>query len=312
MSEKSLSVILPAHNEELTVARVIRDFHDALPGAALWVVDNASTDKTKEIALSEILRLGCKGGVLSEQRKGKGNALRAAFHSIESDFYVVADADMTYPAAMAKKLLPYVLENHADLVVGDRISGGDYGLAKARKFHGFGNRLVVSLVNMLFRSELRDIMSGLRVMNRKFVQTYPIMVEGFQIETDMALHALDKRFRILEVPIRYLDRPEGSLSKLNTVRDGLKVLNIIFQIFRAYKPMIFFGSLAGTLSILSLGAGLPVITEWLQTGEVLRIPSAVLAIGFGISALVLFAIALILESFVHQSKREFELRLLAL
>lgn len=232
----TVAVVLPAYNEELTIEATIRAFHDALPEAAVWVINNRSSDATESIARATLSALGCLGGVLNEARKGKGNAVRRAFLEIDADIYVLADADLTYPAERARDLMAPVIEGHADMVVGDRHSAGHYAAENKRALHGFGNRLVRNLVNRLFNADLADIMSGYRVFSRRFVKNYPILVEGFEIETDLTLHALDKRFRIVEMPVEYRDRPEGSLSKLNTVSDGARVLFVIMQILRHYRP----------------------------------------------------------------------------
>ena len=194
----SLAIILPAYNEELTIAETIEDFNKVLPNANVWVINNRSDDATEKIATDVISRLKCGGGVINEKRPGKGNAVRRAFMDIDADIYILADADMTYPASQAPSLMAPVISGEADMAVGDRHSAGHYAAENKRALHGFGNRLVRGLVNRLFQSNLVDIMSGYRVFNRRFVKSYPILVEGFEIETDMTLHALDKRFRIIE------------------------------------------------------------------------------------------------------------------
>jgi len=225
---------------------------------------------------------------------------------IDSDIYILADADLTYPANEALNLLDPIFKNEADMVVGDRRSAGHYANENKRPFHGSGNFLVCSLVNLLFNSNLSDIMSGYRVFNRRFVKGYPILVEGFEIETDMTLHALDKRYRLIELPVSYKDRPSGSFSKLNTFRDGMRVLATIFNIMRYYRPLIFFGT-AGIFSILlSVIAGLPVASDWIQHQYIYHVPLAILATGLSIVGFVLFAIGLILDSMVHLDKRMYE------
>ncbi len=309
MSE--IAVILPAYNEEQTIVATIRAFHQALPQASIWVVNNRSADATESLATQAIADLGCGGGVINERRPGKGNAVRRAFLDVEADIYVLADADLTYPASQAQELLVPVSCGEADMVVGDRHSAGHYASNNKRPFHGFGNRLIRDVVNRLFGAELRDIMSGYRVFNRRFVKSYPILVEGFEIETDMTLHALDKRFRIVEIPVAYQDRPSGSVSKLNTLRDGTRVVRTIGNIFRHYRPLAFFGGLALMFGVLGMLAGLPVIDEWLVDSYIRRVPLAILAAGLEIVAFVLAAIGFILDSIVHQDKRNFERELLA-
>jgi glycosyltransferase involved in cell wall biosynthesis len=303
-------VILPAYNEEQTVAATIEDFHQALPDGAIWVINNRSNDATAEIAQNTLSRLCCKGGVINENRPGKGNAVRRAFLNIDAEIYILADADMTYPAAQIHKLMAPVINGEADMVVGDRHSAGHYAAENKRALHGFGNRLVRNLVNKLFHAKLADIMSGYRVFSRCFVKNYPILVEGFEIETDMTLHALDKRFRIVEIPVEYQDRPGGSFSKLNTLRDGAKVISTIGNILRYYRPLVFFGGVAILIAILGVVAGYPVVEEWLRERYIHHIPLAILATGLEIVAIVLAAIGLILDSITHQDKRNFERELL--
>ncbi len=248
--QRNIVVILPAYNEEQTIVASIEDFNIALPEAAIWVINNRSSDQTDRLARDTLKRLSCKGGVLREMRPGKGNAVRRAFLDIEADVYVLVDADLTYPATQVRELMKPILADEADMVVGDRHSAGHYAVENKRALHGFGNRLVRNLVNKLFRAKLADIMSGYRVFNRLFVKSYPILVEGFEIETDMTLHALDKRFRILEIPVDYRDRPPGSLSKLQTLRDGTRVLTTLGNILRYYRPLLFFGAAAIFFSLL--------------------------------------------------------------
>lgn len=301
-----IAVILPAYNEEITIEATIKDFNQYLPEASIWVINNCSSDKTEEIALKTLASINCKGRVINESRPGKGNAVRRAFMAIEADVYVMADADLTYPAAQVKTLIEPILQEQADMVVGDRHSQGHYKAENKRALHGFGNRLVRNLVNRLFRADLADIMSGYRAFSRNFVKNYPILVEGFEIETDMTLYALDKRFRIIEIPINYKDRPAGSESKLNTISDGIKVLSTIGNILRYYRPLLFFGCLSCIFATLGVIAGVPVFDDWVRTRYIEHVPLAILATGLEIVAIVLLAIALILDSIAHQNKQEFE------
>lgn len=307
---QKIAVVLPAYNEEQTIAATIQDFQQFLPEAEIWVINNRSNDNTESIARNTLARLATRGGVINEHRPGKGNAVRRAFLDIDADIYVLADADMTYPAARVRDLMAPVLAGEADMVVGDRHSAGHYASENKRALHGFGNRLVRDLVNKLFRANLADIMSGYRVLSRRFVKSYPILVEGFEIETDMTLHALDKRFRIVEIPIEYRDRPAGSSSKLNTFRDGARVLKTIVNIFRYYRPLIFFGGAAILFASLGLMAGVPVIDDWVRDRYIHHVPLAILASGLEIVAIVFAAIGLILDSIAHQDKRNFERDLL--
>ena len=310
-SKVDIAVILPAYNEELTIQGTILAFHEVLPEAAIWVVNNRSTDATKMIALDTLAKIRCSGGVLNESRKGKGNAVRRAFLEIDADVYILTDADLTYPADRVRDLMAPVIEGRADMGVGDRHSAGHYAAENKRALHGFGNRLVRDLVNRLFNADLEDIMSGYRVFNRRFVKGYPILVEGFEIETDMTLHALDKRFRIIEIPVEYQDRPEGSISKLNTFSDGTKVIYTIVRILRYYRPLAFFGGAAIIIGLAGLLAALPVFDDWAREQYIHHIPLAILATGLEIVAVLMIAIGLILDSITHQDKCAFERELLS-
>jgi glycosyltransferase involved in cell wall biosynthesis len=309
-TEMKIALILPAYNEELTIEATVRAFHVALPEAAIWVINNRSSDETENIAQTTLSSLGCLGGVLNESRKGKGNAVRRAFLEIDADLYVLADADLTYPADRVRDLLAPVVEGRADMVVGDRHSAGHYAAENKRALHGVGNRLVRSLVNSLFNAELADIMSGYRVFSRRFVKNYPILVEGFEIETDMTLHALDKRYRIIEIPIEYKDRPKGSVSKLNTFSDGARVLFVIMQILRYYKPFVFFGWLSMLFFLAGLMAAVPVIQDWIQYQYIRHVPLAILATGLEIVAASMFGVGLILDSIVYQKRLDNERQIL--
>lgn len=305
-----IAVILPAYNEAITIVGTIEAFYRQLPKAHIIVIDNNSSDNTGKLARDTLQRLNARGEVIDECRQGKGIALRRAFTDIDADIYVMADADMTYPAEMVHVLIQPILDNTADMVVGDRHSAGDYKRQNRRHFHQFGNALVNALVNKLFRADLKDIMSGYRALNRKFVKNYPILVEGFQIETDMTLHALDKRFRIFEIPIEYKDRPQGSHSKLNTFADGTNVLFTIAQILRYYRPLLFFGGFAAVFSILGLLAAIPVFSDWFQYRYIYHVPLAVLSSALELVGVLALAAGLILDSITHQHRMKFELDLL--
>ena len=307
---KCIAIILPAYNEERTIAETIIGFFNAMPAAEIVVVNNNSTDLTRDIAQRTLSNLGANGRVIDEPRPGKGNAVRRAFLEAEADIYVLADADQTYPAARVSELIQPILDGRADMVVGDRHSGGDYARANTRSFHGIGNRLVQWLVNKLFRANLVDIMSGYRAFSRLFVKSYPVLVEGFEIETDMTLHALHKRFRILEVPVEYRDRPEGSVSKLNTFSDGAKVLFAIAQILRYYQPLVFFGVIAGLACLAGLVAAVPVLKDWFSYRYIYHVPLAILASALEILAMMLLGIGLTLDSLAHQQRMEYEKYLL--
>jgi len=311
LKRSEIAVILPAYNEELTIGDTLRDFAQQLPEALFVVIDNNSDDRTAEIAHSVFSELGLEGVLLTEGRQGKGNAVRRAFMEIDADIYVMADADMTYPASHVLEMIEPVKNSQADMVVGDRHSSGSYRSENKRLFHNLGNNLVRKMVNQLFRANLADIMSGYRVFSRRFVKNYPILVSGFQLETDMTLHALDKRFVITEIPVAYQDRPAGSESKLDTVSDGARVLFTIIQILRYYRPMLFFGVIAFIFFLAGLLAGYPVIMDWIQHKFIYHVPLAILAAGLELSAMLSLGIGLILDSITHQNKMRFEQHLLS-
>ena len=229
------------------------------------------------------------------------------FRDIEADIYVMVDGDNTYPANQVHGLIEEVRSGRADMAIGDRLSNGTYTQENKRHFHDFGNNLVKFSINFLFRTKLRDIMTGYRVFNRDYVKNFPILSKGFEIETEMTIHALDRNYSIVEVPIDYRDRPKGSTSKLNTFRDGFKVLFTIFKMFKNYKPMAFFLIIAFILFVISLGIGIPVIVEYVKTGLVLKFPSAILAVGVMICAILSFAIGVILDTVVRQHKELLEI-----
>jgi glycosyltransferase involved in cell wall biosynthesis len=305
-----IALILPAYNEEQTIAATMEAFSEVLPDASIWVVNNRSTDATEARAREAFKRLGCAGGVIGEWRPGKGNAVRRAFLEVEADIYLMADADLTYPADQVHELIAPVLAGAADMCVGDRLSQGQYAAQNKRPLHEFGNALVRRLVNALFGARLTDIMSGYRAFSRRFVKSYPVLAEGFDIEADMTLHALDKRFRIVEVPVAYRDRPDGSFSKLNTVRDGFRVLATIGNILRFYRPLLFFGGMGLVSIILGLVAAVPVLDDWLTKRYIDHVPLAILATGLEVVGIVFLAIGLILDSINHQDRRRFELDVL--
>ena len=307
---KSIAIILPAYNEALTISQVIQEFHGAVPNAHIYVVDNNSSDDTYELALQTFRRLDVSGHIIRESRQGKGNAIRRAFLEVDADVYVMADADMTYPASRLQDLIDPVLNGEADMVVGDRHSLGGYKQENKRSFHSFGNALVTTLVNRLFKAQLADIMSGYRVFSRKFVKNYAILVEGFELETDITLHSLDKRYRIKEIPIEYQDRPEGSVSKLNTFSDGAKVLFTIFQILCYYRPLFFFGTIGILFGILGLVASIPVFDDWITYRIIYHVPLAILAASLELLAALSISVSLILNSITRQYRMKCERDLL--
>jgi glycosyltransferase involved in cell wall biosynthesis len=296
-----VAVLIPCYNEEQTVGKVIDDFKRQLPGCEVYVYDNNSKDKTSEIAVQH-------GAIVKkEYRQGKGNVVRSMFRDIDADCYVMADGDDTYPAEFVHKLIEPVAKGEANMVIGDRLSNGSYKSENKRAFHNLGNDMVRNLINKLFRSNIRDIMTGYRAFDREFVKSIPVLSPGFEIETEMTIHALDKKFLIKEIPIDYRDRPDGSFSKLNTFRDGLKVLKTIFMLFKDYKPLRFFGIASLIFLVLGLAAGLPVIIEFVRTSYIRKVPSAILAVGLVILSTLSFAMGIILDTIVKQHRQMYEL-----
>lgn len=299
-----IAVMIPCYNEEITIEKVIKDFRKELPDADIYVYDNNSTDKTVEIATKN------NAIIRKEYNQGKGNVIRRMFREIDADIYVMVDGDDTYPAEMVHELIKPIEEQKADMVIGDRLSNGTYKKENKRKFHSLGNSMVRGSINKLFGTNLRDIMTGYRAFNKIFVKNIPILSSKFEIETEMTLHALDKKFIIKEIPIVYRDRPEGSTSKLNTVKDGMKVLKTILSMYKDYKPRKFFFALAILLFILGLIPGIPVIVEFAKTHFITKVPSAILATGFMLMATVAFQCGIILDTIVKANKQKYELNLI--
>ncbi len=301
---KKIAVLIPCYNEELTVEKVIKDFKRELPEADIYVYDNNSKDKTAEIAKNA-------GAIVKhEYRQGKGNVVRTMFMDIDADIYVMVDGDDTYPAEEVHKLIKPIEEERADMVIGDRLTNGTYQKENKRHFHEFGNNLVRKSINVLFNTKLKDIMTGYRVFNKKFVKNMPVLSPKFEIETEMSLHALDKKFIIEEIPIVYRDRPEGSTSKLNTIGDGIKVVKTIVKMFKDYKPLKFFGVIAGILFIIGLAFGIPVIVEFFKTRYITKVPTAVLATGIMILSVIIGQCGVILDTVVKHHRESYELNLL--
>ena len=298
-----VAVLIPCYNEEQTIGGVIEDFKKELPDADIYVYDNNSKDRTSEVAREYGVY------VKKELRQGKGHVVRSMFRDIEADYYVMVDGDRTYPARFAHQLLDPLYKQEANVVIGDRLSNGTYEEENKRKFHNLGNNLVRGLINFLYKSDLKDIMTGYRAFDRLFVKSAPVMSPGFEIETEMTIHSLDKRFMIKEIPIEYKDRPEGSESKLNTFSDGFKVLNKIFTLFKEYKPMLFFSVWAGIFLILGLLAGIPVILEFIQTAYVSKLPSAILAVGLILLSVLSCGCGLILDTVASNFKKQYEIEL---
>ncbi len=301
---EKIAVLIPCYNEEITIEKVIKDFKKELPNAEIYVYDNNSKDKTAEIAK--------KAGAIvkHEYKQGKGNVVRSMFYDIDADYYVMVDGDDTYPASFVHKLIEPVKEGKADMCIGDRLSNGTYQKENKRPFHELGNNLVKKAINFLFRTDLKDIMTGYRVFNKKFVKNMPVMTPKFEIETEMSLYALDKRFTILEIPIDYRDRPEGSVSKLNTFKDGMKVLKTICKMFKNYKPLGFFSIIAVVICLIGIIIGLPVIIEFLRTRYITKIPSAVLSSSLIILSVIVGQCGVILDTVVKTNQENYQLNLL--
>lgn len=297
-----VAVIIPCYNEAVTIAKVVADFRSALPGAPIYVYDNNSSDETAKLAKES-------GAIVRhEPRQGKGNVVRQMFRDIDADCYLMVDGDDTYPAEAAAALAAPILSGEADMTVGDRLSNGTYAEQNKRAFHGFGNDLVRTMIRWIYGYSFDDVMTGYRAMSRPFVKTFPVLSEGFQIETELSIYAVDRRWRIADVPIDYRDRPEGSESKLDTVGDGVKVVCAIASLFKNYRPLKFFSLTALVLALVGLILGLPVVGEFLATGLVPRLPTAVLAVAFMFLCGLSLATGLILDNVAKTERKEWELQ----
>lgn len=302
MRDEKIAVLLPCYNESATIAKVVRDFRAALPESDIYVYDNNSSDGTGEIArqAGAIVRI--------ESVQGKGAVVRRMFREIDADVYLMADGDDTYPAESARDLINAVLERRADMAVGDRLST-TYFTENKRMFHNFGNSLVRFLLRVLFGSNTKDVMTGYRAFSYNFVKTFPVLSNGFEIETEMTAFAADRRMHVVDVPIEYRDRPDGSESKLNTTRDGIRVLWAIAALFRYTRPMAFFGIVSAFLAAISIGFFIPVLSEYFVTGLVRRFPTLIVSGFCMIGALQSLGCGLILASLKSKDRRDFEFRL---
>lgn len=297
-----IAVLIPCYNESATVAKVVRDYREVLPEATVYVYDNNSTDGTDELARAA-------GAVVRyERRQGKGNVIRTMFRDIEAQCYLMIDGDDTYPAEDARAMVDKVLVDGYDMVVGDRLSS-TYFTENNRPFHNSGNVLVRKLVNSFFKGNVTDIMTGYRAFSRLFVKSFPVLSKGFEIETEMTIHALDKNLALASVPVGYRDRPVGSESKLNTFSDGFKVLRTVARLFKDYKPLPFFGIIAGVLMLFALILLFPVLTEFTQTGLVPRLPTFVAACFMALFSLLSLTCGLILDTENKKSRQNFELQM---
>ena len=302
MDYTDTAVIIPCYNEAVTIGNVIDDFHRELPGATVYVYDNNSTDGTSRIAREH------GATVRLEPRQGKGNVCRQMFRDIDAACYLMVDGDDTYPAESARALCDPIIAGEADMTVGDRLSNGTYAEENKRAFHGFGNDLVRSMIKWIYGYSFEDVMTGYRAMSQPFVKTFPVLSEGFQIETELSIHAVDHRWRIKDIPVEYRDRPAGSESKLDTVGDGIKVIAMIGTLFKDYRPLKFFSLIALLFAAIGLALGIPIIIEYLRTGLVPRFPTAMLAASFMFLCGLSLATGLILDSVAKVEKKQWELQ----
>lgn len=305
MSQKHIAVLIPCFNEAQTVGKVVADFRRVLPEAAVYVYDNNSTDGTAELARQA-------GAVVRrETRQGKGNVIRTMFREIDADCYLLVDGDDTYPAESAEALCNLVLQDEADMAIGDRLSA-TYFEENKRPLHGFGNRLVRACVGSLWgdaADKVLDVMTGYRAFSALFVKSFPVLSQGFEIETEMTVHALNHNLRIKSMPVPYRDRPQGSVSKLNTYADGFRVLAMILHLYRSYRPLRFFGGIGVLLAVLSLALFLPVLGTYLDTGLVPRFPTLIVSSVMMLAAMLSLVCGLILDASMLRSRREFELHM---
>lgn len=297
-----IAVLIPCYNEEKTIAKVVADARAALPDAVVYVYDNNSTDRTAALAKEA-------GAVVRhEYMQGKGNVIRRMFREIEARCYIMVDGDDTYPMEYAPQMAELVLAHNADMVVGDRLSS-TYFTENKRPFHNFGNSIVRSSINRLFNCEIKDIMTGYRAFSYGFAKTFPVLSAGFEIETEMTIHAVSNHMQIENVVVEYRDRPEGSQSKLNTFSDGFKVIRTILKLYRDYKPMQFFGLCSAALAVIAVILFIPILIAYLQTGLVLRFPTLFVCGFIGLAAIQSLFTGLILSNIALKNRRDFEYRL---
>ncbi len=297
-----IAVLIPCFNESLTVEKVVTDFKTELPEATIYVYDNNSTDGTDEIAR--------KAGAIVryEYQQGKGNVLRRMFSEIDAECYIIVDGDATYPASCAREMANKVLNKKVDMVVGDRLSS-TYFTENKRPFHNFGNTLVRKSINLLFQNDIKDIMTGYRALSFRFVKTFPILSKGFEIETEMSIHAVDKNMFMENVVIDYKDRPDGSTSKLNTYSDGYKVLKTIFRLFQTYRPFCFFGAIALILAAISIAFFIPLVKIYIDTGLVPNFPTLIVCCFVMLAAIQSLFSGLILQTIYQKNRQDFEIEL---
>lgn len=296
-----IAIIIPCYNEAPTIGKVVDDFHRELPEATVYVYDNDSTDATAAIAMKH------GATVRFEPRRGKGNVCRQMFRDIDAACYLMVDGDDTYPAEAAKALCAPIIDKKADMVVGDRLSNGTYAKANGRAFHGFGNNLVRSMIKWIYGYEYPDVMTGYRAMSKPFVKTFPVLSEGFQIETELSIHAVDRRWRIQSIPVDYRDRPDGSQSKLDTLGDGIRVIAMVGALFKDFRPLKFFSLVALAFFVAGAVSGIPVIREFVSTGAVPRLPTALLAAALMFLCALSLVTGLILDAVAKSDRRQWEL-----
>ena len=297
-----IAVLIPCYNESKTIEKVVKDFKEALPEAVIYVYDNNSSDSSDELAKNA-------GAVVRyEHQQGKGNVIRRMFSEIDAKCYIMVDADDTYPAGNAREMADKVLIDRVDMVVGDRLSS-TYFQENKRPFHNLGNSMVRGSINTLFKSDIKDIMTGYRAFSYRFVKTFPVLSKGFEIETEMSIHAVDKNMYVANVVIDYRDRPEGSSSKLNTYSDGFKVLRTIMRLYRTYRPGSFFGVISALLALLATGFFVPIAIEFVQTGLVPRFPTLIVCGFVVIAAIQSFFSGQILKTIYQKNRQDFEMDL---
>lgn len=297
---KKIAVLIPCYNESKTIEKVVKDYKKALPEADIYVFDNNSSDNTDKIAKKA-------GAIVKyEYKQGKGNVIRNMFRNINADCYLMIDGDDTYPAENAREMCNLILEGKADMVIGDRLSS-TYFTENKRPFHNFGNKIVRFFINKIFKNNIKDIMTGYRAFSYEFVKGFPVLSKGFEIETEMTIHAVDKNYKLVEIPVTYRDRPEGSVSKLNTVSDGIKVLKTIATLFKEYKPSLFFNIIAIICLITSLILGIPVLSEYFKTGLVPRFPSLIVSAILLVITLLMWITGILLTVINKKHKQLYEL-----
>jgi len=309
MVREQVAVVIPILDEELTISSTLLDFSAVLGDAFFVVVDNGSTDESVEKAENFFQSGTVRGVVLREPRPGKSEAVRTGLHFVDADVYIMVDGDSTYPADVAPQMVHLIRSGAAEMVVGDRMTNGSYHQEIQRRLHGFGNKSFGRLMQLLFGESLQDVLSGYRAFSRKFIYTYPNVSSGFSLEVDLTAHSLDKRLNVQEIPVAYRDRPAGSQSKLNTFRDGFRLLRTALGLARLYRPMMFFGSISLLTAGLGLVAGMAPILDYIDQGFVYRVPLAILAVGLVLLAAIFLFAALILDSMSSHSRRQFEMAL---